>query len=93
MQLTPGEEEKFEKMSKLPNIKEMIANSVAPSICASDKDNIAMVKKAVACLLFGGSPKHLHWPGSCVQGLQKVSILGYSVVFSGIVSERTSRSK
>merc|ERR1711865_1055186 len=38
-----------------PGIRDKIYRSIAPAICASSND----VKKAVACLLFGGSRKQL----------------------------------
>ena len=41
-------------MAKSPNIYELIARSIAPSIWGF-KD----IKKAIACLLFGGSRKRL----------------------------------
>ena len=50
--LTTAEEEEFVRFSHTPDVYETIATSIAPSIYgASD------VKKAVACLLFGGSRK------------------------------------
>jgi DNA replication licensing factor MCM5 len=48
------EEEEFRRMAKSPNIYELIARSIAPSIWGF-KD----IKKAIACLLFGGSRKRL----------------------------------
>jgi len=52
--LTTAEEEEFVRFSHTPDVYETIANSIAPSIYgASD------IKKAVACLLFGGSRKRL----------------------------------
>lgn len=53
------DEERFEAMAKEPDIREKIYRSVAPAICASKKDVIEDVKKAVACLLFGGARKLL----------------------------------
>merc|ERR1719265_1793110 len=53
--VTPEEVERFDLMAKDPEIREKIFKSVAPSICASKKDVTDEVKKAVACLLFGGS--------------------------------------
>uniref|UniRef100_V9KHZ1 DNA replication licensing factor MCM5 n=2 Tax=Callorhinchus milii TaxID=7868 RepID=V9KHZ1_CALMI len=50
----PQEEEEFRKLAAMPNIYEMIARSIAPSIYGSDN-----IKKAIACLLFGGSRKRL----------------------------------
>lgn len=46
------EEEEFKRMAKSPNIYELISRSIAPSIWGF-KD----IKKAIACLLFGGSRK------------------------------------
>mmetsp|Transcript_8989 Transcript_8989/g.21914 ORF Transcript_8989/g.21914 Transcript_8989/m.21914 type:complete len:796 (+) Transcript_8989:409-2796(+) len=65
--LTPAEEEKFQEWARdgvefegrRISVVEAVARSVAPSICASAKDNIETVKKAVGCLLFGGAPKKL----------------------------------
>ncbi|KAK2706989.1 hypothetical protein QYM36_014872, partial [Artemia franciscana] len=51
---TPAEEEQMRRLAALPNIYEKISKSVAPSIYGSDD-----VKKAIACLLFGGSRKRL----------------------------------
>jgi len=48
------EEEEFKRMAKSPNIYELISRSIAPSIWGF-KD----IKKAMACLLFGGSRKRL----------------------------------
>ncbi|XP_071079760.1 DNA replication licensing factor mcm5-like [Haliotis cracherodii] len=52
--LTPQEEEELRRLTKTPNIFETIAKSIAPSIWGS-----ADIKKAIACLLFGGSRKKL----------------------------------
>jgi len=57
--ISKEEEERFEAMSKDPEIRTKIYQSIAPSICASKKDVTDEVKKAVACLLFGGSRKAL----------------------------------
>lgn len=48
------EEEEFRRMAKSQNIYELISRSIAPSIWGF-KD----IKKAIACLLFGGSRKRL----------------------------------
>lgn len=50
--ITPAEEEEFRRLAKNPNIYETLAKSIAPSIYGSID-----VKKAIACLLFGGSRK------------------------------------
>jgi len=51
---TVDEEELFKQWASSPNIYERIARSIAPAIYGSDD-----LKKAVACLLFGGSRKML----------------------------------
>jgi len=50
--ITPAEEEEFRRLGKSPNVYETIAKSIAPSIYGSID-----MKKAIACLLFGGSRK------------------------------------
>ncbi len=63
-------------MAKDPQIYEKICQSIAPSICASvGKDNIENVKKAVACLLFGGARKELP-DGTKLRGDINVLLLG-----------------
>lgn len=52
--LTPEEEEKIRRLTQNPNIYDVISRSIAPSIFGSDD-----IKKAIACLLFGGSRKRL----------------------------------
>ena len=49
---TPAEEEEFRRLAATPDVYETIASSVAPSIFGS-----VDIKKAIACLLFGGSRK------------------------------------
>ena len=51
-QLTPAEEDDFRRLAAQPNIYETLAKSVAPSIFGG-----LDMKKAIACLLFGGSRK------------------------------------
>lgn len=46
---TAAEEEEFRKLADKPNCCDIIARSIAPSIFGS-----ADIKKAIACLLFGG---------------------------------------
>ena len=48
------EEAEFRRLAKSPNIYELIAKSIAPSIYGFHD-----IKKAIACLLFGGSRKRL----------------------------------
>ncbi|KAF7284925.1 hypothetical protein GWI33_017404 [Rhynchophorus ferrugineus] len=52
--ITAEEEDLFRRMAAMPNIYERLANSVAPSIYGA-----LDIKKAVTCLLFGGSRKRL----------------------------------
>lgn len=51
---TPAEEEKFLAMSRTPDIYEKMASSISPSISG---DYTVDIKRALACLLFGGSRK------------------------------------
>jgi len=73
--LSAEEEEHFEHMAKDPQIREMIFKSIAPAICASEKDSINQVKRAIACLLFGGSRKQLP-SGNRLRGDINVLLLG-----------------
>ncbi|XP_044159657.1 DNA replication licensing factor MCM5 [Bufo gargarizans] len=52
--VTPQEEEEFRRLASKPDIYETISKSIAPSIYGSID-----IKKAIACLLFGGSRKRL----------------------------------
>ncbi|XP_015687244.1 DNA replication licensing factor MCM5 [Protobothrops mucrosquamatus] len=52
--VTPQEEEEFRHLASMPNIYDMVAKSIAPSIYGSND-----IKKAIACMLFGGSRKRL----------------------------------
>ncbi|XP_035205917.1 DNA replication licensing factor mcm5-B-like [Stegodyphus dumicola] len=51
---TPEEEETFRFLASSPNILDRITKSIAPSIYGSTD-----IKKAIACMLFGGSRKRL----------------------------------
>ena len=51
---TQEDEESFRRLAAKPGVHETIAKSIAPSIFGSDD-----IKKAIACLLFGGSRKKL----------------------------------
>lgn len=46
------EENAFRRLAASPNVYERIASSIAPSIFGATD-----IKKAIACLLFGGSRK------------------------------------
>ena len=50
--ISPSEEEDLRRLAATPNIYETLAKSIAPSIYGS-----LDIKKAIACLLFGGSRK------------------------------------
>lgn len=50
--MTPQEEEEFRRLAALPNVYDVISRSIAPSIFGGTD-----MKKAIACLLFGGSRK------------------------------------
>jgi DNA replication licensing factor MCM5 len=75
MDITPEEEEKFLNLAKDNDIRDKIYNSIAPSICASKKDVIEDVKKAVGCMLFGGSRKRLA-DGTRMRGDTNILLLG-----------------
>lgn len=75
LKISPDEEEYFDKISKDPNIRQMIFQSIAPAICASEKDSISQVKRAIASQLFGGSRKHLP-SGNRLRGDINVLLLG-----------------
>ncbi|PKI85273.1 Mcm5p [Malassezia vespertilionis] len=51
---TAEEEDEFSRMAKTPGLYQKFAQSIAPSIFGSDD-----IKKAITCLLFGGSKKVL----------------------------------
>merc|ERR1711865_731239 len=75
VEISADDEERFEQMAKDPLIREKIFKSIAPAICGSSKDVIDEVKKAVACLLFGGSRKLLP-DGTRMRGDINVLLLG-----------------
>jgi len=75
LDISPEEEERFGQLAKDPEIRQKIYQSIAPSICASSKDVIDDVKKALACLLFGGSRKYLP-DGTRMRGDINILLLG-----------------
>jgi len=75
MRHSQEDEERFEQYARDPEIREKIYKSIAPSIKASSKDVIDDVKKALACLLFGGSRKQLP-DGTRLRGDINVLLLG-----------------
>lgn len=66
----PEDEEEMHRISKMPNLYNSIAESMAPAIMGSDN-----IKKAVACQLFGGARKHLP-DGMRLRGDINVLLLG-----------------
>ncbi|KAG2172242.1 hypothetical protein INT43_004783 [Umbelopsis isabellina] len=67
---TDAEEEEYIRMARQPNLYETFASSIAPSIFGN-----ADIKKAIACLLFGGSKKILP-DGMKLRGDINVLLLG-----------------
>lgn len=67
---TEEEEEEFLKISRLPNLYEVFSNSIAPSIYGNQD-----IKKAITCLLMGGSKKILP-DGMRLRGDINVLLLG-----------------
>ena len=67
---TPDEEEEMLALARDPNIYDRLAKSVAPSIWGGEN-----IKKAVACLLFGGAAKKLP-DGMRLRGDINVLLLG-----------------
>ncbi|KAL3312218.1 minichromosome maintenance protein 5 [Cichlidogyrus casuarinus] len=68
--LTEREEEEIKLLSQKSDVYELIAKSIAPSIFGS-----LDIKKAIACLLFGGSRKRLP-DGLCRRGDINLLMLG-----------------
>ncbi|CAH0491005.1 unnamed protein product [Peronospora farinosa] len=69
---SPIEEEKFHEMARDPNLYEKLAASIAPSIYG---DYTVNMKKAIVCLLVGGSRKRLP-DGMILRGDINVLLLG-----------------
>ncbi|CAO3617003.1 unnamed protein product [Cunninghamella echinulata] len=67
---TDSEEEEYIRMSRQPNFYETFASSIAPSIFGNED-----IKKAITCLLFGGSKKILP-DGMRLRGDISVLLLG-----------------
>jgi len=68
--ITGEDEEKITAMARDPNIYEKITKSIAPAIFGHED-----IKRAVACLLFGGAPKKLP-DGMRLRGDINVLLLG-----------------
>lgn len=77
---TPAEEEKFLAMSRTPDIYQKMASSISPSISG---DYTVDIKRALACLLFGGSRKvgRATWAGRCLHYSSRQTSLSGSVLF------------
>ena len=75
LKVSAAEEERFLQIARSGKAHEMIFKSVAPAIMGSKKDCIDDVKKAIACLLFGGSRKMLP-DGTRLRGDINVLLLG-----------------
>ncbi|POM60353.1 DNA replication licensing factor MCM5 [Phytophthora palmivora] len=69
---SPAEEEKFHEMARDPKLYDKLATSIAPSIYG---DYTVNIKKAIACLLAGGSRKRLP-DGMILRGDINVLLLG-----------------
>lgn len=67
---TQQEEEHFKKMSKDATIENKIFKSIAPGIYGSEE-----IKKAIACMLFGGSRKRLP-DGTALRGDINILLIG-----------------
>lgn len=68
--ISQEDEERIIQMSRMPDIYEKISSSIASAIYGHED-----IKKAVACLLFGGSPKKLP-DGMKLRGDINVLLLG-----------------
>lgn len=69
---SPAEEEAFRQLSRRPDVYDILYRSIAPSISGSYTVDI---KKAILCLLFGGSRKRLP-DGMKLRGDINVLLLG-----------------
>ena len=70
VELTPEDERKILELSRRGDVRELIINSIAPSIFGYKE-----IKKAIALLLFGGVPK-LHPDGVRVRGDIHILLIG-----------------
>ena len=68
------EEEEFRRVAARPDVYDVIAGSIAPSIYGSEN-----IKKAIACLLFGGSRKRCDDDNDDVF----VFVFGFGVEYAG----------
>lgn len=70
VEITPEDEKKIRELASRSDIRDLIVNSIAPSIYGYRE-----IKKAIALLLFGGVPK-LHPDGVRVRGDIHVLLIG-----------------
>ncbi|MEM1847709.1 MAG: minichromosome maintenance protein MCM [Thermofilaceae archaeon] len=70
VEITPEDEKRILELSRRSDIRDLIVNSIAPSIYGYKE-----VKKAIALLLFGGVPK-LHPDGVRVRGDIHILLIG-----------------
>lgn len=70
IQYTQQEEENFKKMARDNKLNEKIFKSIAPGIYGSED-----IKKAIACMLFGGSRKRLP-DGTTLRGDINILLIG-----------------
>ncbi len=70
VEITPEDEKKIRELARRPDIRELLVNSIAPSIYGYKE-----VKKAITALLFGGVPK-VHPDGVRVRGDIHVLLIG-----------------
>ncbi|KAJ8609958.1 hypothetical protein CTAYLR_008090 [Chrysophaeum taylorii] len=69
---SPADEERFQAIGRRPDVRDLVARSIAPSISG---DYTVDIKRAIACLLFGGSSKELK-DGAKLRGDINVLLLG-----------------
>jgi len=70
VEITPEDEKRILEFSRRPDARELIVNSIAPSIYGYKE-----IKKAIALLLFGGVPK-VHPDGVRVRGDIHILLIG-----------------
>ena len=70
VEITPEDEKKIRELARRPDIRELLVNSIAPSIYGYKE-----VKRAITALLFGGVPK-VHPDGVRVRGDIHVLLIG-----------------
>lgn len=84
--ISAQEEEELRTLSTSPNIYSSLAQSVAPSIYGSDD-----LKKAITCLLFGGSRKRYGDKTACFFCCCSYFVLKLSVLVSARLPDGLTR--